>query len=333
LYTEAVSRLEPVAASEPGRADLHQAVAADYQRIADALLRLGKAEEAMLWIDKDLKTYGNLAEIDRATPGRWRDAASSLDRRAQALDQLGRHQDALAAFRRAAELLDKAVTTPGTEPSWQRDAAAIRENMGKLLGRLGESDQAIDQFWRALQIRERLATSLEDPSWLSELTEAYRRSSQLMLHINRVAEAREMAEQYLLSASINADANKDKLTRMRRALGTVCWSAANEGQFARALWVGQRAVELSPQLDWVSLNYAHALMLSGHADPARAMYLRLIKAAPDDGAGLKRQILDDFATLRRRGHGHALMAEIEAGLGSVNAAADDTQPRDRRMSP
>ncbi len=326
LYRETLARLEPLAAADPPRADLQQAVSATYQRMADAQLKLNNAREALLWADKDLQTYGDLGGIGRAAPARQRDAASSLDRRAQALDLLGRSQEALAVFQHGAELLEKAVVKDPAEPSWQRDLAAMRENMGKLLGRLGESDRAIDQFWQALQIRERLATSQEDPGWLSELTEAYRRSSQLMLHIDRVTEAREMAEQYLLSASINADASKDKLSRMRRALGTVCWSAVNDGQFERAVWVGRRAVELSPQLDWVSLNYAHALMLSGDADAARTIYRRL-KDAPDGAPALQRQILDDFTVLRRRGHVHPLMAEIEAGLRTDNAAAD--QPRRR----
>ncbi|MDU1694857.1 MAG: hypothetical protein E6848_35355, partial [Bradyrhizobium sp.] len=324
LYREALSHLEALADSQPARGERRQLVSATYQRIADALLQLGNPGEALGWADKDLQTYGDLAGIEQTAPDRQRDVASSLDRRAQALDLLGRHDEALAVFQRGVALLDRAMAAAGAEPSWQRDAAAMREMMGKLLGRMGESDRAIDQFWQALQLRERLATSQEDPGWLSELTEAYRRSSELMLHIDRVAEAREMAEQYLLAASINADATRDKLSRMRRALGTVCWTAVNDGQFGRALWVGQRAVELSPQRDWVSLNYAHALMLSGQPDAARTIY-RELDAAPGDAGGLRRQMRDDFAVLRRRGHGHPLMAEIEATMRSVNAAPNQLQ--------
>ncbi|UFZ04758.1 TIR domain-containing protein [Bradyrhizobium ontarionense] len=325
LYRETVSHLEPLAASEPARADLKRALSTAYQGVAEALLKLRKADEALRWADKDLQTYGDLAEIDRAAHATQRDVASSLDRRAQALDLLGRSNDSLADFKRGTELLDRAIAADTAAPSWHRDAAAMRENMGKLLGQMGKSDAAIDQFWRALQIREQLATSVEDPGWMSELTEAYRRSSRLMLQIDRVAEAREMAEQYLLAASIDADANKDKLTRMRRALGTVCWYALNDGKFERALWVGQRAVELSPQLDWVRLNYAHALMLSGDTDTARTVYRQLSQAAPDDAAGLRRQMREDFAVLRQRGHVHPLMAELEAGLTAVNAAAEAPQ--------
>src|SRR5206468_10406652 len=53
-------------------------------------------------------------------------------------------------------------------------------------------------------------------------------------------------------------------------------------------------VELSPQRDWVSLNYAHALMLSGQPDAARTIY-RELDAAPGDAGGLRRQMRDDFA--------------------------------------
>jgi len=320
LAQEGAALFDRLAAAVPTRRDLQGARAALYQQIADVLLKAEKAAEALVWVDRDLATYGDLPAVAYADPGKQRDVASSYDRRAQALELLGRDKEALALFETATKLLETAITADIAEPSWRRDTAAIHERMGKLLGKIGESDRAIDSFWRALAIREAMAISEEDPKWLTEVTEAYRRVSQFMLQIGRVGEALEMAEQYLLAASINADANADKARRIRRALGTVCWSATNAAadrkKLERAVWVGQRAVDLSQQLDWVSLNYAHALMLSGARDAARAIYFRIEnEASPEDAKQLKKQVIEDFDRLRQRGHVDVMMAEIRARWG------------------
>lgn len=320
LAQEGAALFDRLASAMPTRRDLQGARAAEYQQIADALLKADKAVEALVWVDRDLATYGDLSAVADADPGKQRDVASSYDRRAQALELLGRDKEALDFFETATKLLETAMTADIAEPSWRRDTAALHERMGKLLGKMGESDRAIDSFWRALAIREALAISVEDPRWLTEVTEAYWRASKFMLQIDRVDEALEMAEQYLLAASINADTNDDKARRIRRALGTVCWSATNAAadrrKLERAVWVGQRAVDLSPQLDWVSLNYAHALMLSGARDAANAIYLRIEKEAPPEEARqLKKQVIEDFDRLTQRGRVDVMMAEIRGRWG------------------
>ena len=201
-----------------------------------------------------LATYGDLPAVAYADPGKQRDVASSYDRRAQALELLGRDKEALDFYETATKLLETAMAADIAEPSWRRDTAAIHERMGKLLGKIGELDRAIDLLWRALAIREAMAISEEDPKWLTEVTEAYRRVSQFMLQIGRVGEALEMAEQYLLAASINADANADKARRIlsRAGHGTLVGDqcSGDRKKLERAVWVGQRAVDLSQQLDW-----------------------------------------------------------------------------------
>ena len=308
-------------------APAREPLAAALNRLGDVQLTSRRADTALPLYREALSHLEALADSQPARGERRQLVSATYQRIADALLQLGNPGEALGWADKDLQTYGDLAGIEQTAPDRQRDVASSLDRRAQaldLLGRMGESDRAIDQFWQALQLRERLATSQEDPGWLSELTEAYRRSSELMLHIDRVAEAREMAEQYLLAASINADATRDKLSRMRRALGTVCWTAVNDGQFGRALWVGQRAVELSPQRDWVSLNYAHALMLSGQPDAARTIY-RELDAAPGDAGGLRRQMRDDFAVLRRRGHGHPLMAEIEATMRSVNAAPNQLQ--------
>jgi tetratricopeptide (TPR) repeat protein len=325
-YQERVTLLDQLTRANPAHTDLQRMLSASYQQMADTLLKSKQFEDALVWADKDLATFGDVAAIDRAEPGRQRDLASSYDRRAQALQALGRNDEARDLFRKATALLDHVISGNGAEPSWRRDAATLHEEMGTLLGIMGDSDRALEQYQVALGIRELLATSQESPGWLSELTAAYRNLSEATLKIDRVTEAHEMAEQYLLAAAFNTDVGK--ADRLRRALGTVCWHATNDRNSdddnrQRAVWVGERAIELSPELDWVKVNYAHALLLSADPkdqDAAKQIY-RLIGGSKT-AAKLKQQVVDDFATLKKHGHASPLMADVEAELGLAGLAAN-----------
>ena len=185
--------------------------------------------------------------------------------------------------------------------------------MGKLLARLNNPNRAVDTFRHALALREQLAASFEDESWQRELEAAYRRTSELILSIGRAPEALETAEQYLLAMSLAPD-QRDKPERVARALGTVCWSALLARDFSRALWAGREAVVLAPRLDWLRLNYAHALMYSGDPDAATAIYLGELANGGDAAEKWRTAIRKDFDELKARGLSHKQMEEIELQL-------------------
>jgi tetratricopeptide (TPR) repeat protein len=89
------------------------------------------------------------------------------------------------------------------------------------------------------------------------------------------------------------------------------------GEFRSALECADEAISESSagsDLIWVRVIRAHALMLLGRADEARALYARL----PRNGQGematsWQKVISQDFDRLRQAGHRHALMDEIEEG--------------------
>jgi predicted Zn-dependent protease len=128
--------------------------------------------------------------------------------------------------------------------------------------------------------------------------------------INREEESLELAEQYLLATSLIPEHRKDKPELVARALGTVCWSALFARDFDKALWAGRAAVALAPDLPWVELNYAHALMLTNSPDDATAIYQREL-ATWSEAANT---IQDDFKKLRDRGLSHPQMEEVELRL-------------------
>ena len=308
-----VSLLEQLAGSDRPGPDLQRDLSVGYQQIADALLAAGRAGEALVWADKDL-AISQSAAAD--SPSQQRDLGSSYDRRGRALAQLGRNAEALNAFDEGATLIEAAAAADNAEPSWQRDAAAILENAGKLLDKMGQRERALQLFRRALSLRERIAAL--EPKWQAEVEDAYWRITRFMRSIGRDQEALETAEQYLLATTFAAEANTGKAERISRALGTLSWSAILAGNIPRAEWAGRHAVDLAPKLDWVKSNYAHALMLSGQREKARAIYLRTDALSPEAAKKWKDQVLSDFEEMKRRHIENNLMAEINAEFKRMN---------------
>jgi tetratricopeptide (TPR) repeat protein len=309
LSQESVSLLELLAGSVGPGPDLQRDLSVGYQQLADALLAAGRAEEALIWADKDLAISQRTA-AESSGPSQQRDLASSYDRRAQALVQLGRNAEALDAFDKGTTLLEAAAAADDAEPSWQRDAAAMLENMGKLLKKMGQQERALRMFRRALSLREGIAAL--EPDWQTEVENAYWQITGFMRSIGQDHEALETAEQYLLATSFAADANNGKAERIGRALGTLCWSALLAKNFPRAVWAGQHAVYLAPKLDWVRSNYAHALMLSGEREKAKEIYLAVGSLSPDAAKRFKDQVLKDFEEMKKRRLEDRLMVEIGA---------------------
>jgi tetratricopeptide (TPR) repeat protein len=314
-YQSALSIIEPIASRDQADSELQRDLSFVYQRMADALLADHNYEAAVAWVDKDVAISERLARNSRE-PRLQRDLASSYDRRARTLELLDRNTQALEEYGKGILLLEAVISKDETPPSWQRDAAAMLESTGKLLAKTGQPRRAVPVLRRALAIREGLAASFEEASWQQEVEASYRRASEMMLGMGQPNEARETAEQYLLAVSLAADSDSARAERTGRALGTLCWSALNAKSFPRAIWACTNAVNLAPKLSWIRLNYAHALMLSGDREAARAIYVSGLTLGPKEADAWKSSILKDFDTLRRRGIEDGLMVEVASRLGS-----------------
>jgi hypothetical protein len=74
-----------------------------------------------------------------------------------------------------------------------------------------------------------------------------------------------------------------------------------------------RAHLLAPDLAWIEVNHAHALMLLGHADDARQLYLshRHDHDVDDFHHTWQEAVFMDFGDLRKAGLTDPLMQEIE----------------------
>ena len=98
------------------------------------------------------------------------------------------------------------------------------------------------------------------------------------------------------------------------AIGNISGHLLMMGAFAKALNAADSSIALAPDLVWLQINRADALMMLGQTDAARTIYLRY-QAIANDGAGggksWKQDVVADFAELRTHGFTSPLMTEIE----------------------
>ncbi|QND24509.1 toll/interleukin-1 receptor domain-containing protein (plasmid) [Rhizobium leguminosarum bv. viciae] len=321
LYHESLSIHEHVLSISPSEVNVRSSLSVVLQRIVDALIKMKNPQEALRWADRDVAFSQEFTSLSPDDLGRKRDLASSYDRRAHILDQLGEEGIAIKSYEEGIDQLEAAIAGEDAPPMWARDTASMLENMAKLRV-TADPDSAITALRRALSIREGLAASQEDPTRQNEVETSYRRLTELMLDLNREADALEIAEQYLLATIISPDRQNSRVERVGRALGTLCWSATNARNFSRAVWAGQAATMLAPDREFVWLNYAHALMFAGDREKARIIYLGgppLENKNAQDKLKILKQWRDDigkdFNELQQRNLKDSLMMQVRAELG------------------
>jgi tetratricopeptide (TPR) repeat protein len=310
--------LEPLVASGAGNRALQRELSIAYQMMGDLLGAAKKADEAVGWFEKDVAVSEELAA---AAPDNllWQhDLTISLQKIGLALTNLGRLPAARDAYVKAIGIGDDLVKRGSKRPEWQRDDAATLIYYGEVLAKLEQTDEAIKAFRRGLDLREELALSQEEASWQRELEDAYRHARTALLDGGRVAEALDAAWQQLLATSFSADTEPDKPERVARALGGLCWTALFTGvreDVQRALWACQNGVDLMPNLGFVKLNHAHALMYAGDEAAAERIYLDGARGSDEASAKWRANVRGDFAKFDKRHLRRPLMAKIEKEIG------------------
>ena len=96
------------------------------------------------------------------------------------------------------------------------------------------------------------------------------------------------------------------------ALGSVSWKALFAREFTKALAAAERALSIDPGLLWIETNRAHALLLLGQFEHARAIYVaHRGKRIPQNSNELWEDVIaEDFAALRAAGIESAAMSDI-----------------------
>jgi tetratricopeptide (TPR) repeat protein len=324
-YRESIALWRALASAPSPLPGAQRELALALRRLGDLETRGLDAEAALALYEESVSLLERLPAAAGSEGSRLGDLGLTYDHRADALAKLGRDAEALDSYGKGVTLFEQAASADAAEPSWPRNAATTLQKLGDLQGKMGQPQAAVQSFRRALGHREGLAAL--DPEWQKELEAAYRHVSEFMRPmVGRETEALETAQQYLLAASFAADISQ--VERVGRALGTLSWSALLAGDPQLAAWAGRHAAHLAPGLDWVRLNYAHALMLSGQREQAKEIYLAAGALSAAAAQQWKDAILADFEEMKKRRIDDSLMAEIRAQL-DAGFARVEPQRRER----
>lgn len=199
---------------------------------------------------------------------------------------------------------------------WAEDLLVSEDRLGSVHALLGETGPAVEAFARAHAMARSLAQ--DDLARAPDHDRASRTAQKLSLAqfaAGDAAAARATAE--VSAADLRAAAGLDAGVATglyAAALNNVAWYALFAGDPVASLAAAEEALALGPGEPGYALNRAHALMLAGRPEVARAAYLQPPEgiASPDWAA----MIADDFDVLRAQGIETALMDAVLAEIGT-----------------
>ena len=158
-----------------------------------------------------------------------------------------------------------------------------------------------------------------------------------LFEAGRYAGALDTAEKWAAAAEKAETAKGKAGSSTARALGNLAWYALFAKHPRRALATSERALALAPDMVWIEINRAHALLFLGRTREAIAAYAaRKGETIPNLGKW-EGVILKDFAELRKRGPSHPDLARIEkalakAPLSALAKADEDVAALDKQVA-
>src|SRR5262249_44108869 len=150
-----------------------------------------------------------------------------------------------------------------------------------VLSDMGEVENALAAHRKGLAIRQRLAGSDEENTqWQRDLAISYEKIGDALQAAGKLNEAlasyrEELAVVEHLVALEREDPRwQSDLQIVIGRIGGIAYRFVLIRDFETALQAADQAISLAPAKTWLYTNRAHALMLLGHVEEARALYLR-----------------------------------------------------------
>jgi tetratricopeptide (TPR) repeat protein len=101
------------------------------------------------------------------------------------------------------------------------------------------------------------------------------------------------------------------------AYGGLSFEEEEAGNFAQGVEAAKAGLKLDPSQSWIEENEANGLLLSGHPDDAKALYMK-VKDVQWQGAAMSAAISDDLHTFCTLGYTRPEMTGIAHELGIKN---------------
>jgi tetratricopeptide (TPR) repeat protein len=328
-YQAGLAIMEHLAGSAPGYANWQRSLSISYEKIGDVQLAQGNLAEALKSYQACLAITKRLARREPLDAG-WQEALlASYDNLGNVQLAQGNLAEALK-YHLASNFIAKRLAR--SDPSiahWQRDLSISYRRMGDVQHAQGDLADALKSYEASVVIMERLARS--DPGnakWRRDLSGVYDAQRDLSVSYNKVGSVQEaqgslpealkslasglaIRERLVAADRANTQWQKDLQFSVGR-IGDLAYLLVLAGDFPRALEAADQVVSLAPDKIWLHTNRAHALMLLGRTEEARAIYLQYRGRENVSGdRSWETTVLDDFAEMRKGGLTSPLMDEIE----------------------
>ena len=185
--------------------------------------------------------------------------------------------------------INKRLRTPGLNPDEVKEFQQNMETYRKIFsGQMGAFEQAVIALGPLQNQRKKIAGNTGKTSI----------QRQIVAKLEQALEASPVGNK------------KTTQTLLAQESGNLAWYAIFDRQYALAETAARRALILDPSQTWVNSNLAHALLLQGKWEDAKAIYLRLKDVKHTDGRFFKAIFLEDIEEMKKAGISHSQFEEI-----------------------
>jgi tetratricopeptide (TPR) repeat protein len=194
-----------------------------YLRLGDAMLEMGKREDALAVYRKSLTIAALLAASDK-TNTRWqRNLANGHERIGDALLKAGKLKDALTSYQNGLDIRQRLADSDKSNTEWQHDLSIGIDKVADLLGLLGRRHDALAQYWSALAIRRQLADSNKNNAlWQRDVVVSYLKIGDLLNADGQREQAFAAYQRSLAVIQQLADSDKDNTSWQQPGEGRRC---------------------------------------------------------------------------------------------------------------
>ena len=316
-FQVARDRARELAAAKPGDNDIQISLGTAYAKIGSVLLSQKQYEPTIASLRQALELFQSLLKSNSDNKLARTSECATLEAWADVLVADRKDDEAVAKYRDAAVSCTKLIALGPTETDNMRVVAIIDGKIGEMLARKNDNDGAVKAYQDALDLLERFVPlHPKDMAGRAALAWTYG-----MLGVANFKQGKWSDSSAALEKSVSTEqaALRDDAATARswpwleyfpRALGNIAFKLEMIKQFQPALVDADLALSIVPNDISIAANRAHALMLLGRTDEARAIYLAH-RGEQVGEAMWEKLLLDDFDALRNAGLNNPLMDEIK----------------------
>jgi tetratricopeptide (TPR) repeat protein len=310
-YDEALSIDRDLMRRAPAREEHLRQAAIELINIGDLELAVGNKQGALESYKEALELRGKLAASYSMLSIYQRDLAEGLDKIGNVKNKMGDTQGALEAYEQQLKVHRQIVNSKLVAPSeddYTNFSVALIE-MARLQQQSGNDSGALASYQQSLQIASDHPRRNEE-DWTRRNVSTPAAIGALQLKLGDVQAAKKAYDdaaagqlrwvEMEITSSNLSDATA-KMTYIDHC-GNGSWYALMSNRAQQAADLAEAALKLDPSKSWIDVNRAHAYLLLGRYDDAKAIYLKHKDTPSDlDGRMTTDIIRDEFTQFRKLG--------------------------------